>query len=168
MFAGLGIDLENCCIYKFLMKQLCYNVEHALGFLTITTNRLMSAMARKRLADAGADITIEQWGVLTLLWEKDGLSQDELAYIVCVDKSSISRVLDVLERRGLVSRRRDPADARRKILYATEASREIQELCRVVAAGANMDMLADVDAEELQTCLKVLAQVKSTIRTLSG
>ena len=146
------------------MKTPYYDVDNSLGFLTITTNRLMSACLRKRLVEAGIDITAEQWGVLTRLWNRNGIAQDELAYIVCVDKSSLSRVLDVMERRGLVCRMRDPDDARRKILFATDQADTLREPCLKAAREALATMLENVDSGELATCLKVLAQVKQNIR----
>ena len=146
------------------MKTPYYNVDNSLGFMTITTNRLMSACLRKQLVEAGIDITAEQWGVLTRLWNRGGIAQDELAYIVCVDKSSLSRVLDVMERRGLVRRVRDPGDARRKILFATDQADSLREPCLKAAREALATMLGNVDSGELATCLKVLAQVKQNIR----
>ena len=81
----------------------------------------MSEYFRKRLIEAGIELTAEQWGVLGHLWNEGGVAQDELAALVCVNKSSLSRVLDGMERRGLVIRQKDPADARRNILSASES-----------------------------------------------
>lgn len=150
------------------MRNDPYNIQNSLGYLTITANRLMSGFFRKRLVEAGIDLTAEQWGVLTQLWDKNSISQDELAYLVCVDKSSISRVLDVMERKGLVTRRRDPADARRKILYSTPLAETLKHSCRAVAESCTEKMLQGVSSEEHATCLKVLSQVKKTLRTLPG
>ena len=144
-----------------------HNVRDSLGFLTITTNRLMSAYFRKRLVESGIDLTAEQWGVLALLWERGSIAQDELAHTVCVDKSSLSRVLDVMERRGLVTRKRDPGDARRKILFPTAASEELKNACHAVAEASMRLILADVREDDHAVCSKVLTQVKKTLRQLS-
>lgn len=144
-----------------------YEVKESLGFLTITTNRLMSGYFRKQLVESGLDLTAEQWGVLAQLWNKGSIAQDELAHNVCVDKSSLSRVLDVMERRGLVVRKRDPDDARRKILYPTQASDRFKDACRQVADQSMAQLLRDVTPEDHAVCLKVLSQVKETIRELT-
>lgn len=149
------------------MSTLYYDVETSLGFLTITTNRLMSACFRKRLVEAGIDISAEQWAVLIQLWNKGGIAQDELAHTVCVDKSSLSRVLDVMERRGLVRRERDSADARRKILSATEQANTLREPCLKVAISALAEMLDGISDKELAACLNVLTRVKQNIRKIA-
>lgn len=143
------------------------NVKESLGFLTITTNRLMSAYFRKRLVESGIDLTAEQWGVLALLWERGSIAQDELAHTVCVDKSSLSRVLDVMERRGLVTRKRDPGDARRKILFPTPASEAFKAPCYAAAESSMRLILGGVCDTDHEVCLKVLNQVKQTLRQLS-
>ena len=148
------------------MRSPYYNPNNSLGFLTITTNRLMSAHFRKQLVEAGIDLTAEQWGVLIHIWNKGSIAQDELAQILCVDKSSLSRVLDVMERRGLVSRLRDPNDARRRILATTAKADALRSICLTTAAKALGAMLAGVTGKDLDTCLKVLSQVKYNIRKM--
>lgn len=149
------------------MSTSTIDVENSLGFLTITTNRLMSACFRKRLVEAGIDLSAEQWGVLAQLWTRGSIAQDELAYIICVDKSSLSRVLDVMERRGLVRRERDPADARRKILSATEQANTLRAPCLKVALSALAEMLDGISGNELAACLNVLTRVKRNIRKIA-
>ncbi len=144
-----------------------YDVDKSLGFLTITANRLMSAYFRKLLVEAGIDITAEQWGVLVQLWNRGSIAQDELAYIVCVDKSSLSRVLDVMERRGLVCRVRDPDDARRKILFPTAQANTFREPCLEAAVKGMSEMLEGIGRDELDACLNCLTKVKQNIRKIT-
>jgi DNA-binding MarR family transcriptional regulator len=144
-----------------------YDVQSSIGFLTITANRLMSAYFRKRLLESGIDITAEQWGVLVQLWNQGSVSQDELAHLLCVNKSSLSRVLDVMERKALVARHRDPDDARRKILFSTPTAERLKIPCRAVAESAMADVLKGIPPEDHATCINVLRQIKDNIRGLS-
>jgi hypothetical protein len=41
-----------------------YFPEESLGFMTITAYRLLHSTLRRRLREAGADMTPEQWGLL--------------------------------------------------------------------------------------------------------
>ena len=108
------------------MNSCFYDSQDSLGFMTITANRLMSAALRRRMKEAGIDLTAEQWGVLALLWNGGESTQEELAGIACVDKSSMSRILSLMEDKRLVTRRVDPANARRKIIRASEQARELR------------------------------------------
>lgn len=152
---------------QLIMSKFFYNFQSSLGYLTLTTNRLMSAYFRKRLTEAGLELTAEQWGVLAQLWNEGGVTQDELAAIVCVDKSSLSRVLDVMERKGLVYRKKDPVDARRKILFASELSEGLQEACMAIAQDVSNEILRNCKQEDVDICLKVLSEVKASLKESS-
>jgi DNA-binding MarR family transcriptional regulator len=62
--------------------------------------------------DEGEEITPEQWIVLVRLWEQDGRTQTDLGESTFRDRPTMSRILDGMERRGLVERRADPESAR--------------------------------------------------------
>jgi MarR family transcriptional regulator for hemolysin len=142
-----------------------YESQESLGFMTITTNRLMSAFFRRKLRDAGIDLTAEQWGILIMLWNrKNGATQEELASIACVDKSSMSRVLALMEDKELIIRRTDPADARRKHIHASGKAQALQAAGLTVARKVFDLALADVSREECAICLKVLASIKNALR----
>jgi DNA-binding MarR family transcriptional regulator len=135
--------------------------------LTFSANRLLNAYFRKRLLDEGIDLTPEQWGVLAALWNAGSIAQDDLASLLCVDKSSLSRVLDVMERRGLVRRERSAGDARRKVLFPTPRAEAIRGPSSVAARKVLAEVIGDSDQEEVAICLKVLKRMKRSIRELS-
>ncbi|WP_300155184.1 MarR family transcriptional regulator [Solidesulfovibrio sp.] len=145
------------------MRDLFFDPEQSLGFMTITTNRLLCAALRRKMVRAGIDLTAEQWGVLIQLWNRDGLSQEELAQAACVDKSSMSRVLAGMERKGLIRRRPDPGDSRRKIVSTTDKAQAIKEGSRAVTREVLDAALADVRPQDRDVCLRVLATVKDTL-----
>ncbi|MCF8038092.1 MAG: MarR family transcriptional regulator [Desulfohalobiaceae bacterium] len=101
--------LETSNFYRFLrtsmrMKTALYRVLHARGL----------------------EITPEQWSVLSCLWEKEGLYSTEIAEKTGRDKHTISRIINLLLKKGLVRRQRDPQDKRRAYLYLSEKGRELE------------------------------------------
>lgn len=147
------------------MSAFRYPPQESLGFMTVTANRLMSAFLRRKMKEAGIDLTSEQWGVLIQLWQMDGSTQEDLAAIACVDKSSMSRVLSLMEGKGLIVRRVDPANARRKIIRASDDARALQGRSLAVVHAALELTLEGVSPEDLATTLKVLATVKDNLRS---
>lgn len=89
-----------------------------------------------------------------------GLAQKELAALVGVDGSSLVRVLDILERDGLIERRRDPADGRNRLIHLTQAGEkrvgEIQAELRV----AETAMLVDLSDADLGVMLESFAAIE--------
>lgn len=147
------------------MNNFFFDPEGSLGFMTFTTSRLMAAFLRRRMAQAGIDLTGEQWGVMVFVWNRGAIGQDELAHALCMDKTGMSRLLATMEGKGLVTRNPDPADARRRAVRATKQGDALKERCRAVAEEALVLLLKDVSPQDHATCMRVLATVKETLRT---
>lgn len=147
------------------MNNAQYQSEESLGYMTATTHRLLSSTLRRQMKNAGLDISSEQWGVLMLLWEKEHATQDELAHAACVDKSSMSRVLSLMEAKNLVTRRTDPANERKKIICATPESYALRELGFAVTGTILREAVSGATPAEIAACFKVLNIIKQNLRT---
>lgn len=94
----------------------------------------------------GFDITPEQWHILHCLVDaRNGLTPTELAARARRDKTTISRMLDVMDKHGLTERLqylRDgrPRDGRSFLVTLTQKSREM--LAAIDAQGNLTDQLA--------------------------
>ena len=71
-----------------------------------------------RFKCANIDITPEQWVILSQL-EKKAMTQVELAEQSFKDKHTVSRIIDLLQKKGFVDRRQDPFDGRRYFISLT-------------------------------------------------
>lgn len=72
-------------------------------------------------------ITPGQYGVLACLWNKPKLTPKEIASILHVENSTISGVLDRMQRRGLINRLLNPENHRSIYVEATEKGQALQE-----------------------------------------
>ncbi len=96
------------------------------GFLIRRTATLLKTGLREAFQEHGMDVTPEQWSVLGSLWEKEGVHQSRLAEKTHKDRHNITRILDLLERRGLILRKADENDKRCQRVYLTEAGKELE------------------------------------------
>ena len=106
------------------MKKL-YDVEKSIGFIIYRTALAMKATLQRTLKERGLDITPEQFGILHVLHEEEGLSQKEIGNILFKDKPNVSRMLDALERKGLTFRQ--STDRRKFAIFLTEAGKKLTE-----------------------------------------
>jgi DNA-binding MarR family transcriptional regulator len=160
----MTVDKLNCLRYAGGMDAAHYRLEESLGFMTITAHRMLQSTLRRRLRAAGLELSPEQWGILVVLWERGGMTQDELTHVFCADKSSMSRVLALLEERGLVERRVDADNERRKIVRATQAALAVRGPGFDTSAAILRGAVAGLAPEEVATCLRVLAAIKDNLR----
>lgn len=132
--------------------------EHSIGFLLNRTARRMSAALAARFEPY--DITPEQFGVLRRLAEEDGITQKELAERTAKDQTNMTRLLDQLERKGLIERRQKADDRRCYLIYGSAKGHRLGETLAPIEEEAMGEMLAglsEMQIAELRRTLDVIA-----------
>src|SRR3954454_18149275 len=106
----------------------------------------MTMFARRARASAGRmhpELSLVSYTLLGHLEESGGCRATDLAAHYALDQSTGSRQVTVLERAGLVERRRDPADHRVQVLHLTTAGRRILAQVTVSRRAAVKERLVD-------------------------
>jgi DNA-binding MarR family transcriptional regulator len=138
---------------------LDYDLEESLGYLASRAARALTNRLNRNFAAAGYDVTVEQWCILMQLWRQDGQRQQYLADNACKDKTSVTRLIDGLEKRNLVARVVDRVDRRQKFVYLTHRGRALQkELIPLVKKTLN-EAQQGVDAKRIDDCKQTLREV---------
>ncbi|MGW4353995.1 MarR family winged helix-turn-helix transcriptional regulator [Nocardia sp. NPDC004582] len=121
---------------------------HPAGLLrhpTYALGKLHKAMH----AELGTPLR-EHW-VLTYLAERADLSQQEMANVLEIDRSEVVRLIDSLEKAGLVTRNRDPEDRRKYRLAITAAGNRVRAETDARIAAATDVLLARLSPAERET-----------------
>ncbi len=120
-----------------------------LSSTTFLLKRLgFAAKDRSHDAFEGTGLTAFHFAVLALLEEDPRETQAQIADALGYDRSHIVRLLDELEERELVARKRDPEDRRRHIVKMTAAGHEMLGRLRAIVQGLEDSFLAPLDAEQ--------------------
>lgn len=83
---------------------------------------------------------------LASLYKEDGLTQDELASEYLVDKAAVARTVSKMEDKGLITRKDNPKNRRKKQLFLTEKARKIKPELKKVQDRWLKIMTEDEDA----------------------
>jgi len=144
------IDYHKHCYYL-------RRVQHNVAFLATDVGRLF----RKRFDVAARQfgVTGPQWRMLASIRRYPGSSQGLLASWLEVEAITAGRMIDRLEKTGLVQRRHDPADRRTWRLFLTdEAERLMDQLsaCAKDVFDEALDGFSAEDRDHLQSLLERL------------
>jgi DNA-binding MarR family transcriptional regulator len=128
------------------------------AFLLVQLGRHAAAQFAEQIAPLGLEP--RHVGMLTRLAANEGKAQQAIGDLIGLNPTQMVFLVDELEQRGLVERRRNPADRRSYSLFLTEQGR--QKLTAVQKAGlAHQDRLASsftaAEREQLTALLRRLA-----------
>jgi len=140
-----------------------FELERAMGFFVNRTAYVMSEEVARRFARQGYVITAQDFGILFRLWKQGGLTQVQIAALMMRDKTTITRRLDGLVKKGLIERRIDENDRRLFRIHLTDAGKSATgELMGVVDAFQG-EVLAEVPLEDREATVRTLKKIIETV-----
>ena len=106
----------------------------------------LAALHEELLAPFG--ISAGELAVLMLIYAREPESQQQVARRLGIDRTTMVELIDVLEDKGLVARRPDTADRRRKVIQLTATGKTILPKATQASDQAEQQLLADLDESE--------------------
>ena len=134
--------------------------------LSVLTNRVSRLMAREYETRFG--IGVSEWRAMAVLGREAPLSASEVAERTSMDKVRVSRAVAVLRRKGLVERRRDPADGRVVRLSLTARGEAVYRQVAARALAFEERLLAGLRAEERMRLFAFLERLDRRVAELAG
>lgn len=130
-------------------------------FLPVVISRLRKKITNRftqELQTCG--VTPEQWALLEHLEREPGCSQKELAEALFKDRSNITRILDKLEKQGLLNRSDHTEDRRIYLINLTDSGRKLQPYLRKAANNTQEVMTSGLTDKEFKLFLKLLNKIE--------
>lgn len=121
-----------------------------------------AAMAEHNLSDAKAV------PLIMLKRHGDRVPQGVLAERVGIEGATIVRVVDELEKDGLIQRIADDTDRRVKLIQFTDEGRAVAAKAEKVAARLRVELLGDLDPDAVDAALEVLRKLNEKFHSQSS
>ena len=134
-----------------LQDVLFYSLESA--------SKAYRRFAQARLHAAGVDITIDQWLVLKTIHESDDVTLQQVGAAVFKDFASVTRIVQLLERKRLLRRKPHPNDGRRSELALTSSGESVIRTVEPIALANRRQALDGIDAGEIARLRAVLKRI---------
>lgn len=136
-----------------------------VGNFTNLVNKKMVYFLNSQLA--AFDITAEQWQVLLTLSKHNKINQKVLSQTVNKDQPTLTRMLDILERKNLVERHMSKEDRRSFSIHITEKGLDLTEKLTPYIEDIFMKILNGISEKDLKIYLEVLTKIDNNITNLN-
>jgi DNA-binding MarR family transcriptional regulator len=130
-----------------------------LIYLVALAHRTLIKEINRRLKQAGLEVSGVQIVILFLLKGRDGQPMSRLGRALGTDNSTVTRLVDRMERSGHVARRQSPTDRRVSQVWLTDRGMQAREEAKVVVRAFNDEIRQTMSAAELATFKVVLTRL---------
>jgi DNA-binding MarR family transcriptional regulator len=127
------------------------------------TGKLLGTLINEKLAKEGFTLTREQWVVLARLYYADNMVQSELANITERDKTTLTRLLNNMEKKGYLQREIASTDKRRRMVSLTTKGRQCFEDSMPVMNDIIERLHKGFSDSEIQTAIQLIIKFKENI-----
>ena len=110
--------------------------------------------------------TLQVWRVLAALRERDGQRMGDLSKTTSIEVSTLTRLVDNMEKDGLVVRRREAGDARAVMLHVTLTGRRLTQRIVPIAERYEAVALKGFTAGEAEVLKKALRRLYGNMDAL--
>ena len=123
---------------------------------------------RDRDCICGHDVSVTQCYALDALVRRELMTLNELAAALSLDKSTASRVVATLERKGYVARATHPRDRRAVLLTATTAGRRLVERIVGELVEEKKRLLAEFPEEVREAAAELIQRLTAASRVAAA
>lgn len=139
------------------------NYNKAYFFKIDTTIKKIRNYMQRGLTDAHIDLTVDQWVVLDHLSQNSGISQIELGNITFKDPPTMTRILDLLVKKGLVIRLSSLSDRRKFTINLTDIGSEVHKKANEIITEVRKQAWNNLNENDYNTLVKIMDTIYSNV-----
>lgn len=133
-----------------------FKLEEAVGYVVNRAALRMKAGLQRAFRAKGYNLTTEHWAVMNCLLEKEGSTQTEIAKKIAKDKTNLTRILDVMERNGLIRREYHESDRRSYRIFLTQEAWEMKDGLIAIAEEVSAVATRGISAKSEQEIIRLM------------
>ena len=145
-------------------------MENIVSILGITIGKLRNKIFRLQrihyTKQATMKMTVEEFILLNMICEKTTQISQSIAIATGKNKSVVMRMLDSLEKKGLIQRTVNPKDKRENLLLITDLGEAVIKEYYQIEEQLTDDLLLDIPKEDVKVFYRVVEQINTRANQL--
>lgn len=138
-------------------------INQRIGLKLSQVGMLSKVFAMQSFVNSGCKITPEQFTVLNVLKDSDGLYQRQISSITLKDRANITRIINILLDKGYVEKVVDTTKRKIHKIYITEKGKQIADEVMPEIIKIWETTSKDIDEDEMNSFILTLEKIKSNL-----
>ncbi len=143
-----------------------FQLEQAFGFHVNRVSFLMTEEIEKRFTKAGLPIVAQDFAILFRLFSGGTLSQAQIVDLMMRDKTTVTRRLDGLVKKGLIERKPNAEDRRRFDICITQQGKDTLDIAFPLARDFQKELVKDVPQQDKEVTIQTLRKIMLSLMEL--
>ena len=135
-----------------------------IGSMIFATGVLVRGMSSQTFSEKGFGITPEQYLILLLIIENEGMHQRQIAEITLKDRANVARIVEILLKKELIEKKTDSNGRRIFKIIATQKGKELMEKIAPTDKELRACLTKNISPEELNITIKTLQKIRENTR----
>lgn len=129
-------------------------------------NKLHRLMKQRYAAEANVKLTVEEFILLTMIRAKTDQILQNIAIATGKNKSVVMRMIDSLEKKGLVKRTVNPEDRRENLLSTTDMGEQVVAEYHKIEKKLSYELLKGIPDEKVEVFFEVVEEISRRTNSL--
>ena len=117
-----------------------------------------------RRFESSTGFSLTRYEILLYLSKNDSCLQMEIANHLEIDPAAVTRHLKILEEKGYVKRKRNPANAREVIVVLTDFAKEVLANCQYKKDEEGCNLIMPFSKEDAENLMNVLEKIEEKLK----
>lgn len=139
------------------------NLENNIANVLGSVQELIYRRMAEGFKQANVPLTAYQFQLMVHLWAKDGLHQSTLAKMLQRDRSALTHMIDVLEKKGLAVRKQDKNDKRAYCIKLTAKGKKLEPAAVACSEQTLREALEGFDPESYAALVNALEKIRKNL-----
>ncbi|WP_433895326.1 MarR family winged helix-turn-helix transcriptional regulator [Sphingobacterium mizutaii] len=135
------------------------------SFILDRTARRVKQFAQASFSVHGIDLTVDQWSVIKTLYEHQDLTHKDLSEKCGKDQPTMTRIVDLLLKKGYVQRIVHPNDRRSLHIQLTEAGQKQAKSLAPLVKDFRMKAWENLTEEDFENFTRILNTIYNNLET---
>lgn len=140
-----------------------FDLENSLLPYIGKTAKFMDFYFMDAFLENGFNLSKEQWLMLKVLHLEDGQIQNDLAFITNRSKTSLTRLITTMEKKGLVYRLNSKVDKRINHIYLSDTGKSYFAKSEPIIKKIKKELQENISKKDIEKTIEVLKQIQANI-----